>query len=118
MGKIGVADVPGRMAHHGLVWSKSTAGRVVAEWFEKQHRPELPRVTLEHGGGRGRPGYRIDTDSLDAWVRAQLARVAAAPVALNCNAVANDGGGGPRCSTTTSRRSVTGGTSITSSTGA
>lgn len=63
-------------------FSESTASRYVRGWFGpwKQHRealaagapsvpPKCPETTQEHGGGRGRPGYRVDAAGLARWLR-------------------------------------------------
>lgn len=60
-------------------WSERTARRYVEAWADAQHRERVPRVTLATTGRRGRPGYRVDADSLRRW-----------RVPINTNAVAND----------------------------
>lgn len=47
-----------------------TARRRCEVWIQMQGRAGLPRVKLVRPRGkRGRPGYRVDGDSLTAWIR-------------------------------------------------
>lgn len=51
-----------------LRWSQRTAQRFALGWYERQHDPRVPRVTLRRTGRRGRPGYAIDAESFERWL--------------------------------------------------
>lgn len=74
MGMLKVSEVAALCA-----WSERTAHRYVEAWAGAQRDARVPRVTLTATGGRGRPGYRVDADSLRRW-----------RVPANTNTVAND----------------------------
>jgi len=74
MGMLKVTEVA---AHCG--WSARTAHRYVEAWREHQSDVRVPRVVVARTGNRGRPGYRVDLESLRRW-----------RVPANTNTLAND----------------------------
>ncbi len=49
-------------------WSERTGRRYLAAWAATQKDPDVPRVRVVRGKGRGRPHYEVDRDSFDRWV--------------------------------------------------
>lgn len=52
--------------------SYSTALRTVQEWDAAPDKTRVPAVTVANPVGRGRPGYRLDTDQVQRWRRGEL----------------------------------------------
>lgn len=50
-------------------WSARTAQRYLEAWYAAQARPDVPRVTVERTGGRGRPRYVVDRATLSGLSR-------------------------------------------------
>lgn len=62
-------DVALRLKH-----SLRTAQRLCEAWSATQHDPARPRVRLvARPHRRGRPGYRVDAQSLERWLRGAAA---------------------------------------------